>query len=358
MSRQTPATPGRLPKDLLDAFGDQARACAELGSPFMERLCSLLARPWPDTGDLAARLAAFEGDPGPSGHSLPLRVAGGLHALHLSGRAPELARVYAPRQRPEDADFAATIHTALVRHQVFLSDWIASAPQTNEIRRSAVLIAAAAVLAGVCDLPFRLSELGASGGLNLWWDHYALDAAGTRIGPQTAPVVFTPDWTGPPPPRTEPATLPRVVERRGVDLNPLDLSDTRDFLRLAAYLWADQPERLTMTRAGAALGPAIVDRGDAIDWLERRLDNAPEGQLHLIQNTVAWQYFPQTAQARGAALIEAAGARATARAPVAWVQMENDGHGPGAAIGLRIWPGDIRMNLGRADFHGRWVDWR
>jgi hypothetical protein len=29
----------------------------------------------------------------------------------------------------------------------------------------------------------------------------------------------------------------------------------------------------------------------------------------------------------------------------------------GAALTLRLWPGDIRLALGRADFHGRWVQW-
>ncbi len=31
--------------------------------------------------------------------------------------------------------------------------------------------------------------------------------------------------------------------------------------------------------------------------------------------------------------------------------------GVGAAITLRIWPGNVTLQLGRADFHGRWVQW-
>jgi hypothetical protein len=27
-------------------------------------------------------------------------------------------------------------------------------------------------------------------------------------------------------------------------------------------------------------------------------------------------------------------------------------------VTLRLWPGDKTLDLGRADFHGRWVDWR
>ena len=36
---------------------------------------------------------------------------------------------------------------------------------------------------------------------------------------------------------------------------------------------------------------------------------------------------------------------------------EADGETPGAGLTLRLWPGDLRLVLGRACFHGRWVDW-
>ena len=102
-----------------------------------------------------------------------------------------------------------------------------------------------------------------------------------------------------------------------------------------------------------------VQQGDAIDWLAKHLPEQPQGCLHLIQHTVAWQYFPADAQARGKALIEAAGKRATPNRPLAWLSMENDGESnKGAALTLRMWPGDITLNLGRADFHGRWIDWQ
>ena len=115
-----------------------------------------------------------------------------------------------------------------------------------------------------------------------------------------------------------------------------------------------------MTRAAASIATGPVARGDAIDWLAPRLHAAPPGHLHLIQHTVAWQYFPAEAQTRGRALIEAVGAQATENRPLAWLSMETDGDRTGkigAALTLRLWPGDIRLDLGRADFHGRWINW-
>lgn len=322
----------------------------------MERLCELLALHFPGAGLLADKAAAFAGDLGPAGHSVPLRVAAGLHALVLSGRAPGLAAVYPPAL-PDEITLLEQLRCALADHDAFLASWIGSAPQTNEIRRSAMLIAGAQVVASWSALPLRLSELGASGGLNLWWDHYALDLEDQLVGPPAATVRLTPEWTGPHPPDAHPI----VAERRGVDLAPLDPTDPQDFLRLAAFLWPDQPDRLRLTRAGAQQGRAPVDKGDAIDWLEARLETAPDGQLHMIQNTVAWQYFPGAARSRGLALIEAAGRRATPDRPLAWLQVETDGDttaARGAALTLRLWPGDIHIMLGRADFHGRWIAWQ
>lgn len=338
---------------LAQAFEAQARSCAALGSPFMEQLLTLLAQRWRDDLPLTPYFASFEGDIGPSGHSLPLRLAGGLHALVLSHRDPGLAAVYPPYEAGEDALWQA-VEAAMFAHPDFLADWCESPPQTNEIRRSVALIAAGQILAARHDMPLQLSELGASGGLNLMWDRYALHLGGARFGPEYPALTLAPEWEGPLPPAAEVF----VAERRGVDLNPLSPERPADALRLLAYLWPDQPERISRTRAAIEVHAARVDRGDAIDWLETRLASPWPGRLHLVYHTVAWQYFPAEAQARGRALIEAAGAGATDGAPLAWLSMEADGGEPGAALTLRLWPGDIRLDLGRVDFHGRWMRWR
>jgi len=341
---------------LAQAFTDQSESCARMGSPFMGQLLGILATDWPTDTALARKFTTFTGDIGPAGHSLPLRIAAGLHALVLSHASPSLAAVYPPNTA-SDRQLRAAVLEALDTHQDFLLDWTDSAPQTNEVRRSAALIAGAHVAAAQFDLPVVLSELGASGGLNLLWDHYALDIAGTRFGPATAAITLTPDWTGPLPPDA----TPRIAQRAGVDLNPLRPAQPADLLRLMAYLWPDQPERLAMTRAAAALPQPTLTKGDAIDWLSPQLNAAPQGHLHIIQHTVAWQYFPADAQAKGRALIEAAGQQATPTRPLAWLSMETDGDTTGAigaALTLRFWPGDITLDLGRADFHGRWIKWR
>ena len=230
---------------LQDAFRDQAGHCAALGSPFMVRLLTGLARDWPAQSDLGRKCATWSGDVGPGGASLPLRVAGGLHALVLSGRAPDLAAVYPPHEVP-DAVLNVAVLAAIECHAAFLSDWIETAPQTNEVRRSAALVPAAHVIARRHALPFVLSELGASGGLNLMFDRFAVRAGPTVFGPADPALTLAPDWDGPVPDR-RPIT---VADRRGVDLNPLDLRDPDQALRLMAFLWPDQPHRAALTPPG------------------------------------------------------------------------------------------------------------
>lgn len=338
--------------DLQSAFLKQAEACRKFGSPFMGRLMELLAEHWPDDTELARRFARWDGELGPAGASLPLRVAGGLHALVLKGRDARLAAAYPPNAA-EDTQLCEAVLGALRRHDDFLCTWVERSPQTNEVRRSTVMIATAHWLDARFGLPLQLSELGASAGLNLMFDRYTLDISGQVWGPENAPVRLCPDWYGVLPPRAD----PRVADRRGVDLNPLRIGRAEDDLRLIAYLWPDQPERIERTRAAMALQAAELDQQDAADWLADRLAPAWPGRLHLVFHTIAWQYFPAEKQAQGRAAIESAGRASDEEAPLAWLAMEDDGQPGGAAVTLRLWPGDHHMVLGRASFHGQWVEW-
>ncbi len=209
-------------------------------------------------------MLGWPGDPAPTADALALRLAAGLHALVLSGADAGLAAAYA---KPEDG-LSTALTQAFANHADHLLHWLQSPPQTNEVRRSAVLIAAGHWLADRFKLPMVLSELGASAGLNLLWDQYALDLPGGSFGPATAPVRLAPDWTGALPP----ATPPQIAARAGVDLNPLDPATDR--LRILSYIWAGQTDRLARTAAACdlALGfPGLVTPGDAVDWLAGRL---------------------------------------------------------------------------------------
>jgi len=67
-------------------FALQASACRDLGSPFMGRLMDLFANRLTEDTEVGAFLLNWTGDTSSSGHSVPLRVAGALHALVLSAK--------------------------------------------------------------------------------------------------------------------------------------------------------------------------------------------------------------------------------------------------------------------------------
>jgi hypothetical protein len=328
------------------AFADQAHWCDRLGSPFTAFLCRVLGGTLDRGTAVGRRVLAWSGDPASGADALALRLCGGLHGLVRQGKAPQLAALYPPNPQPDEEVLAATLRPVLARED--LLPWLDSPPQTNEVGRSAVLIAGLLVAAETLERPLHLLELGASAGLNLILDRYGYDLGGLRAGDPASPLRLAPEWKGPPPP----AARVDVASRRGVDLRP-----ARDPQRLLAYVWPDQPRRLEQAEKAIALlaaEPAQVDEGDAALWIERQLaDPAPKGAARIVMHSVAYQYFPAETQARVAAAIEAAGARET----LGWLRMEKRPEDERFSLRLRLWPGGEDRLLAWTHPHGSSISW-
>ena len=93
----------------------------------------------------------------------------------------------------------------------------------------------------------------------------------------------------------------------------------------------------------------------AQEWLPDRLKAQTEDMLHLLFHAVAWQYFPKALQRECDAAQKKTGAKAVTSKQFAHLAMEADGKTPVAAIRLRLWPEKLAIDLGRVDFHERWV---
>ena len=298
----------------------------------------------------------WPGDTGPSADSVPLRLCGGLHALVLSGRDGELARHYPPHiGNPPEAPLVTRV---LNQHEGFLLKWMKSPPQTNEVARAAVLWPGLMAVSALVRKPLHLLEVGASAGLNL-----NLDRFGYRLGPliegdENSAVQLAPQWQG-----KEPLQHPvTIAEKEGCDINPLSAAVPDDALRLRSYCWADQALRAERLNAAIELAcqfPVQVEKRDAVDWLSLKLQELRDDLCPVIYSTIAWQYLSEAARTEGERIILSAAARGK---PLAWLRFEADGRSPGAGVRLKFWPGDhgdhVDCLLGRADFHGRWVDWR
>ena len=338
------------------AFLKQAAGCNMLGSSFTARLCRLFAERLRPGTAVADHIIGWPGDPLPSADSVPLRIAGCLHAVVLEGRDPGLAAAYPPNETDDDALWSAVVG-AMSEHAAFILDRMNSAPQTNEVRRSGALLPGFLLIGKIFGKPLVLSEVGASAGLNLQWDRYRYDLGGHVFGPPDSPVLIAPEWRGNPPPDAD----IMVAARAGCDLNPVRAADPAHRLRMLSYIWADQADRLERTAAAlniAAREGLVVERADAIDWLTRRLAERHTRTVHVVYHTIAWQYLPKPLRDRGDTLIAEAGARADADTPFARLSLEADDKPGDASLSLQIWPGGEKREIGRGDFHGRWVDWR
>jgi hypothetical protein len=334
------------------AFQRQAEWGKKLGSPFMERLCRLLGERLDRGTETGRRVLDWPGRADPFSDALPLRLTGGLHAIVRGGGAPALAACYPPNALPDEERLWGALAPVLA--DPALPRWLESAPQTNEVGRSSVLMSGLLVLAGRFPQPMELLELGASAGLNLLLDRYGHDLGGVQAGAPASPLQLKPEWEGAAPPEAPVA----VAARRGVDLHPLDAR--RDAGSLIAYVWPDQARRLAQLEAALAVAaehPPEVDAGDAADWIEARLrERQPAGLTRVVLHSIAFHYFSDGTKARIAAAMESAGAAATAAAPLAWLRFEND-EGERISLRLRTWPGGEDRLLADCHPHGSKVEW-
>jgi hypothetical protein len=334
------------------AIRTQAAGCRALTSPFTGTILATLADTLDHNTRTGARILDWPGDP--MADALTLRIAGGLHALARSGDDVELFLLY----EGEDGDFKGILSRILHDYDDWLFPWLDLPPQTNEVGRSGPLMAGLMVAAARLDMPFDLIELGASGGLNLNLDRFRFHLGETVVGPDDARVVIRPNWDGPSPL----GPMPVIASRRGVDQNPLNVSDPAIAEQLIAYCWADQHDRLARLQAAIATAtahPVLVEAGDAGTWIADRLaEPQPAGQARIVYHSVFWQYLPNATQQAITATIEDAGNHATPDRPLAWLRFEPD---PPAIspmqLRLRLWPGDDDLHLASCHPHGARVHW-
>ena len=147
-----------------------------------------MADDWEAGGPVRTLLAGYER--APRGSALPLRLLAGVFRLVLTDRAPELVRFYpCLGGLDEPADAWPVLRAVLAEHAVELRAALEVPPQTNEIGRSAALLAGLFdVVAATGVREVRLLEVGASAGLNLLVDRVHFRGSGWSFGPVDSPV--------------------------------------------------------------------------------------------------------------------------------------------------------------------------
>jgi hypothetical protein len=172
---------------------------------------------------------------------------------------------------------------------------LAKRTQTNEPGRCAVLLPLLAAL----PQPLALLEVGASAGLCLYPDRYSYRYPNhPRLDPRTgpSPAVLDCEVTGPAP---LPETLPQVVWRAGVDLNPLDVDDPDDVRWLETLIWPEHDHRRARLAAAvdiARADPPHLVTGDLNEQLTALAATKPDDATLVIFHSAVLPYLADDAR--------------------------------------------------------------
>ena len=288
----------------------------------------------------------------------PFRALAGIHHMVLAGEVPELERHYP--SVGGDGDVAAAwpkVREELATFDPEILDAIRHPLQTNETARCGALIGGFLTVAKETGLPLRVLELGSSAGLNLHFDRYRYEQDGKAYGPEDSTVRFADHWLEGVPPLDTPM---RVAERAGCDMAPLDPTSDHDRLALLSYIFPDQMPRYQLLREAIEIArayPVKVESAGVEEWAERMLGKSAEGLATVVFHSLVWIYLTDDVRARVSATLEAAAARATESAPLAWLRYEI---GPDPAVcelRLTSWPGGEDRLLATGDVHLAPVTW-
>ena len=257
----------------------------------------------------------------------PVLLLAAVHHLVLGEPDCGLARHYpSVTGRSSDEDPRRDLIDFVCDHREELVDLIATrSTQTNEIGRSSIILSILLELSGEGHSRFGLLDVGCSAGLNLLLDRYRHRFTADRRG------AAWPDLEWPPAsarggvdddrvllecslrdlPRPEPHEI-TIVERLGIDPDPVDIEDPDASRWLEACVWPDQLDRLERLRAALSLArrePPPVRRGDALTGLVDGINTvgADPSALPVIVNTWVLAYLDGRERREYARLIDRIG---------------------------------------------------
>jgi len=333
----------------------QARHAEEAGAPCTGRVVRAQLKVLESDTATGRRMANWHGKVVED--ALPLRLAGALHNLLLTGEDRRLEPVYAGLLT-DQGQIDAIVLELVRKYDTQLLPWLDGPPQTNEAGRSWAFMSALKWLSVRLGPKFAMFELGASAGVNTMMDRYFFDLGGVTAGPAASPMRINPEWRGSPPPEAP----VEIVSIRGCDQSPIDLGDPAMSLKLKSYVWPEVNQRIGRIDAAIALAaeqPPKIAHQDAGPFVDEMLAEAPQpGVTRVLFHSIVWQYIPQETRTHIEAAMVAAGAAATEDSPLAWVSLETNRETFRHELRVRFWPGGEEATLlGCGHPHGAWAEW-
>lgn len=286
------------------------------------------------------------------GQPVPNMLFAAVHFLLLNGATHPLAAFYPSVGGTDDSDSLSAFRDFCKKQDGEIGKLLETRRvQTNEVRRCTALMPAF----GQLGKTLNVIEIGASAGLNLLWDKYAYDYGnGRKIG--NGSLTLTCEMRGNAP---LPEEMPTVTGRMGIDLNPVDVTDSEAIVWLRALIWpehAERMERLTQAIEIVKRDPPELRAGDALELLPQAMADAPDAAALVVYHSFTVnqlsgemrqrleEIFHQHAQARDFFVVGLEGAAGL----------------PYPCLSLTTWHDGTptEETLADADQHGAWLAWR
>jgi len=244
------------------------------------------------------------------------------------------------------------IGAALVEQREFLTRWTREQEvQTNEVQRAWGLLPCFLSLSD--GRPVDLLELGPSGGLNLMFDRYRYRYATGTWG--EGALELSGDDRLPPPAELLQRSV-SVARRRGIDLDPVDVTTEHGARLLQSFVWADQTQRLERLRRAIQVvrsDPPELMRGDYVEALPSLLADRADGAQLVVFQTASIMYLDED----GAGRLRAAFHEAARHEPLVFVSTGRAPQDDGFSLEIERYPDGRTDRLAVFDFHGEWLEW-
>ncbi len=286
MTHATPAGLDRLFSDPATYFRTTAIRYRSMGSPFYEGLARLCAED-PELMTLVAET--------PKGQPFNHIFFGAIHFLVLGDPGDPLARYFGLGVRAPVADAAtfAALKEFCQRRRAEIATLLKTRTvQFTMVGRASFVMALIghALQRGAVE-PLSLIEVGSSAGLLTVFDHYHYNfGALGRLGDPASPDIKVARFDGRPPPI--PDHMPKILERVGIDLfpvDPLNVVETRWLEALMPPDMVDDRRVLKQALDARAEIPLPTIKGNALTKVPEILADM-RGTICLLHSYCLYQW--------------------------------------------------------------------
>ncbi len=155
-----------------------------------------------------------------------------------------------------------------------------------------------------------------------------------------------------------PETLPQVVFRVGLDLNPVDIRDPDAVDWLRALVWPELVDEARMLEDALAMAkddPPQILAGDALELLPDVIQGIPSDSTLCLYHTNTLNQFPRDARERFFELVEEQGLVRD----LSLISVEGRAGHRHRAVELTQYQYGLKTNrrLADNDTHGNWIQW-